>query len=470
MAASRPNILLITTDQHRYDAVGSNGNPVIRTPAIDSLAERGVRFQSAFSPCPLCMPARTSILTSQYVRTHGVVTNDHSPDGGLHEGAVFTRVLRDAGYRTALVGKHHIGHNGRMDWGLDVSVLVEGKYQFMPEGRTDEYRRWLAVEGLNERWISWTSEEYEKNFGAVTSYLDEAHYIDTYIGVRALEFLEAVDREPFFLWASFASPHHPWDPPAPYDAMYEPASMPAPHRALGEMSTKPRGQQLYFQGLIPPQPNAGSLATERVSDDEAYARLPQEVMGPIIAHYYGTITLVDRQIARLLSALDEKGLRENTLVVFTSDHGEYLGDHWMVNKSAALYDCLVHVPLVVDWPGHAPAASTTDQMTSLIDIGPTLLEAAGIGAPSTFQGRSVLEAIEGGGPDERNAAFFEIGGVAGVRTRRHKLVRYADESELYDLEQDPYELANLWDVSEFAEAKAELAERLDAWRDETAVQ
>ena len=237
---ARPNILLITTDQHNADHLGCAGNPVVRTPHIDALAREGAFCSQAFTPLPICTPARTSLFTGLYVKSHGVYhnVNMHYQPGKPalpSERVAFPEVLADAGYDTSLLGKLHARHEGGKCFGLGTTRLVEGKCHFVSSpDEEDEYRKYLREKGYPaDIWKVWDNDPTYAVNGHATSPLPEEDYVDTFIANMAVEHLGQVP-QPFFSWVSLCTPHNPWDPPEPYASMYDPADIPMPHRKVGE--------------------------------------------------------------------------------------------------------------------------------------------------------------------------------------------------------------------------------------------
>ncbi len=277
----RPNILLITTDEHNFRALGYNGDPTIRTPNIDRLAREGMVFNRAYTTQPLCTPARASVWTGQHVTTHGVRGNIYTGlKDGVRPGTVtFSKVLQRHGYETALIGKRHLGFVEESDIGLDHQDLAESKFNFNPPGMTDDYRRWLAAQGhSNEEITTWEredlAEEYEKYYGAIRFPLDEEFYVDSYLGRQAVDWLSRPHAKPFFLWLSFCSPHHPWDPPARYDEMYDPDDVVLPERRPRELDEKPAGQLDYLRHLGRGLPASTRDDNRLVDAEHAYPSCP----------------------------------------------------------------------------------------------------------------------------------------------------------------------------------------------------
>jgi len=270
---------------------------------------------------------------------------------------------------------------------------------------------------------------------------------------------------PFFSWVSFCTPHNPWDPPEPFASMYDPAEIPMPHRKPGELETKPPRWVDQVARTIPALPWTSNDRSLPGGVANAYARFPEERTRRMLAAYYGEISHLDAQVGRLLDALDARGLAENTLVIYLSDHGDYCGNHWAFYKYAGLYDALIRVPLVVRWPGK-PAGQRRDELVSLIDLAPTLLDAAGIEPPSDLDGRSLRPLLDGRDPDWRREAFVETGATSAVVTPEWKLVRWRDGTEeLYDRQADPHDLDNRAGDPALAETQAALRARIERWKE-----
>ncbi len=468
MTQTRPNILLITTDEQRFDCVGCYGNPVIRTSNMDRLAKEGVRFELAYVQNPMCMPSRMSLMTGRYCSEHGVNINcvglpEHEQD------RTFMQSLSDAGYYTAAVGKMHMMPKWG-PFGFQYLDLVEGKAD-----DNNQYIDYLKSKGLNSKQREVKGEKGP--FGTYTNALPAEDTIDVFVGRRAVRWLGAwaegrlpgeatlpqdVDGSdhPFFLWISFSNPHFPFDPPEPYDMMYDPREVPGPVWRQGEMDTKPPQRQLQ---------------RERGYDQATEAELRQ-----IIAHYYGNITLVDDQIGEILDVLEEKDVLENTLIAFTSDHGDHLGDHHLLHKSGVtFYDISVRVPYIIRYPPRFPQGVVCEELVESIDLPATFLDIAGVAIPRTMQGRSLVGLPEGHVEDWREDAFSEIDltmnplmhgprdpasrdYVAMICTKDWKYVHFPNLGigELYDLVNDPHELTNLFYEPAYAERVAAMRLRL----------
>ncbi len=457
-AGPRRNVLLITADEMRHDCLGVAGHPAVRTPHLDALAARGVRFTNAYTPFPVCVPARMSLLSGQYAHAHGAVRNQTMLAPGQ---PTLPGLLRAAGYRTGAFGKMHFWPP-YADVGFERMRLAE---QNGAGWKIDDYHSdHLAARGLVDRWDLWDQQQpyrdqapqaYWASFGARASELPEADYHTTWIADETISWLRSGDARPFFAWVSFIKPHHPFDPPRPWDALYDPGAMPAlgdPAAALGK-----------------PLMTAGGRRDPRRGHFDLRGFTPQD-FGRVAALYYATITHIDHHVGRILSALGDSGQLEDTLVVFASDHGDYMGDYGLILKSPSVpYDALAKVPLLVAGPGCRPG-TTSDALVSLIDLLPTAAGAASVPVPASVQGRDLAPLLQRatGGP-WRDAVFSESGDVKAVRTQRFKYLyngRLGME-ELYDVEADPGELVDLSRTAGAAAVIAGMRHRLLDWMIDT---
>lgn len=465
---NRPNIVLITTDQHNAEILGCTGNPVVRTPNIDSLAENGTVFTHAFTPYPLCTPARTSIFTGLEPRHHGVRHNINmnyrpGPPALAPEYTAFPEILAKAGYQTAFFGKLHTRHEGGKSFGLQIVQLVEGKCHFVDSpNKQDLYRQYLAERGYpKDIWKVWENNpDYAEN-GFVTSPLPEEDYIDTFIANLAIKHLQQVE-QPFFAWISFCTPHNPWDPPKPYDRTYNPKEVPMPHRKLGELEKKPRRWVDQIAKTISALPATSIDPSLPGGIENAYKRFPEDKTRRMLAAYYGQITHVDKQIGRILETLQKQGFADNTLIIFTSDHGEYLGNNWAFYKGAGLYDSLIRVPLVISWREGLPSGKIVNKLVSLVDLAPTILEACGTKHLPITDGCSLLSLIKDEPASWRQELLVETRQTEAIVTSEWKLVRWKDGTlELYNRKNDPHDLDNLAAEPLKKTIRRTLSERLD---------
>jgi len=504
----RPNFLFIMTDQHRADHLGCYGNPIVRTPSIDSLARRGARFDRFYVANPICMPNRASIMTGRMPSIHGVRHNGISLS---HDDATFVELLREAGYATALIGKSHL----QPFTGLPATntFKTEGGLASPPVGLQDAHKRHRSGPDYEyenvTRWVKTVRERFagesfygfdhfeivadhgdracgdyllwalEKDPGfldkvgpqnalpdarynapqAWRTAVPEELYSTTFIADRTIAAIEryaASPDKPFFIQMSFPDPHHPFTPPGKYWDMYDPASMPLPAS--------------FGQGDLPPirRMREALERGEDPRDNQNPFAVTAEETRQILALTYGSITMIDDAIGRTLAAINRLGLDDNTIVVFTADHGDFMGDHGVMLKLLMHYHGLIRIPFIWSDPKGAPLGR--EDLASSIDIAPTILRRAGIQPFNGVQGRDLFNA-RGEAPQslvvEEDSQRIMIGfdRPQRIRTLVKKNWRMTvrdgeDWGELYDLKNDPDEANNLWDDPAYAGVRREMGERL----------
>lgn len=429
-------MLLILTDQQRSDCLGIEDHPVLETPHMDFIGRSGARFRRAYSESPICVPARRTIMSGQSPATHGVLTNHNAPFGPTH---TLAGELRQAGYQTEMVGKLHLSP-ARKRFGFDHMSLADS-----PRGNDNDYVDWLTQFGglaPRERW-GMAHGATPNGFIGRPFHLDEKLTHAFWCASEAIAFLAKRDRSaPFFLNLSFFDPHPPQVPP---DFCFE-----------------------RYDSMTLPQPVVGDWAPDvpgprRGNDPEAVkttglVHLDEREMHRWRAAYYGSINYVDYQVGRVLQYMREAGLLDNTFILFTSDHGEMLGDHHMIGKTRA-FEGSAHVPFLcrppVAW--NLPEGQEVHAPVGLQDVMPTLLDAAGIPTPDSCTGRSVLplmrrqtdsgssvpwrETLHG----EHPRRYPQHGGMHYLVDGRMKYVWYSETGDelLFDLVNDPRELNNL---------------------------
>jgi choline-sulfatase len=442
-----PNILVVMADQHRGDMLGCAGDAGILTPNLDALASRGVRFSRVSCQGPLCMPARASFMTERYVRDHGVYTNwAEIPE----DSPTYVWALREAGYHTAMLGKAHLYRDeireaAHIDefaprlQALGFTEVHETGDKFAPEipnrytdhlrdrGLLDAYRRHIAdrsYQGDNE-----TGQNATKRvpmWDATPMPVPLADYVDAWHGDLAVQWIEQYERaEPFFLFVGFPGPHDPWDAPREAVARYADVEVSMP-RSTQRPDTDGTGR---YAALL------NSFLW--LSDTET---MTEDAIRGMRRAYSADITVIDDAVGRILLALERKGLRDDTWVIYTSDHGEMGGNHGMMSK-CVLYEPAVRVPLIVQPPGGCDA-QVVDGLVDHLDVPATIREIAGAPAIEGSEGRSLLD--QGGA--ERAVSISENWGFASFETTRHKLVVDEDACEpcqLFDLGEDPNEDRNL---------------------------
>ena len=430
---ARPNVLLIMTDQHRKDAIGAYGNPVIRTPNLDHLAATGVRFDNCWVQHAACMPSRACIFTGRYPMAHGVRSNGIPLSE--HE-TTLAHVFARNGYRTGGAGKFHFLPHYPYRSPLPMMETHPEPYYGFQEFHLGEDGRSGA------HWV-WLQRHHPEYHLVPDHKIPVALHNSAWSASHTVDFIRrcAEKDEPFFAFCSFVDPHHSYNPPAPYKDMYRKEDMPKPLAKEGEGEDKP------------PKIRAAMKRREGVRDDVAYNR----------TQYYGEVTFIDDSIGRILKTLDELNIRENTLIVFIADHGDMLGDHGLYFKGVA-YRQSASVPLIINWPDHAQAGKVVEEIVQEIDVLPTVLDLAGLETPPGVQGRSQAATVTTDDADTGyEYAYIEhAGSDYTLRSLRWRFTLYPgkDCGELYDLEADPDEFINLWDKADYQDRKAQLTSKL----------
>jgi len=452
----RPNVLWLMSDQHHASCLGVAGRGV-RTLNLDSLAARGVWFTQAFCNNPICAPSRLSFITGRYPHSHRHLGNTifDYPQRNPHTLAA---LARRHGYQTALIGKGH------MIRAWDEEGFEHRRYcDLCDADRHDplshDYFRYLYEHGLADAYDLGTlpPEHPGKSSHWFVSTIPHAHSVEVWTGDQTLAFLRARDRDrPFFVQMSFQRPHAPLAPSPERAQMYRPEEidLPASARDLFErrFATKPAFQRAHV---------AQRRSYPYVPVDEAELRRH-------LAHYYTLISIIDEQIGRVLEELRAQGELERTIVIYTSDHGDFAGEHGLMQKNLGLYESIHRIPLLLWYPG-CPAGRRIDALVESVDLYPTLCELTGLPLPSDVEidGRSLVPVVEAGAPG-KEAVVCEWSRPApspmvhAVRTASFRLVFYGfgQEGELYDRRDDPDELLNHYDDPAYAAIRLELTERL----------
>ncbi len=508
----KPNVIVITTDQQRYDTLSCSGNEVIRTPNLDKLAQEGVKFNRSYASSPVCMPSRGSIFTGRYPRIHGswnVGVNLPENEYGL------SHLFNDAGYSTAAIGKLHftnmnvlkkkgefgpvesvhrnkgyspkevekfwrqfngnyygfktfksvLQHGNRTVGGGHYDLwlrdnhpeavdLLESKHALQPlSGATESWKAAMPVELHNSQWIA----------NETIAYLENQ--------------IKNED-QPFFLWVGFPDPHHPLNPPQPYCDLYDPDEIVLDIPNKGEFDSMPPHYKQIYEGVMIRKYDkklqesmgfsnlAGVAGT--VAGKYPYVDMPESHLREMTAHYYGLITMVDDQVGRILTALEQLKLNDDTIIVFNSDHGDLMGDHGLVFKGPFHYEGIIRVPTIFKWSKKFATGKSTDSLFSHVDILPTLAEACGLEIPKGVQGISQLPVLKGEKESCRTWALVEhredVGGlqVKTMVTDQYKISYYVtkDYGELFDLYSDPKEYRNLWENPQFQNVKYELLQQI----------
>ena len=493
LSMKRPNILLITSDQQRADCFGFE-NRHVRTPHLDRLAGAGTRFSACITPNLVCQPSRASILTGLLPLTHGVWDNGVDLDPRVGERG-FAGTLAAAGYDTAYFGKAHFATKATFkptgtpecmrsfakhgaDWRgpymgfRHVELIVLGHVNNpMPLERppVGHYERWLLSRGDEEEMLALcTASAGPDTEGAAQTWhsaLPVAWHSSSWLGDRTTDWLRSRDRsKPFCAWISFPDPHQPFDCPVPWSRLHDPKDVPLPQtRNEDPAAVRPWWYKATLEGTP-------ALADPQFRDLRAkVSRMPKQSdrqLAQMTANYYGMISLLDHNVGRILSALRDLGIEEETLVVFTTDHGDMMGNHGLYLKGPWPLEDLLRVGMVARGPGVA-AGRVVDQPVSTLDLAATFYDFSAVPSPQVLQGRS-LKNLLGGKSEARTAAWSEwhvhpsrcgVGlQLRTVRTKTHKATFElgSGAGELYDLVNDPLEQVNRFDDPAFAAVRKEL--------------
>lgn len=458
--AERPNIIFIITDQQRYDTIAALGYPHMITPCLDRLVREGVAFSNCFVTAASCAPARASLFTGYYPHTTGILKN-----ADLWRRS-WIELLKESGYRTVNVGKMH-SYPYHTPLGFDERYVVENKDRYLEERYYfDEWDKGLRARGLvkQQRELYRKLPDYQERLGAFEWELSEDAHPDVFVGQMASWWIEAYPQtQPLFLEIGFPGPHPPYDPVPRYAEPYLRENLPILEVTQEELDAQP------------PPLRAMRKHNHYVDHDSVI-----HLLNPTLeqrqrqrAYYLANVTMIDEQVQQILDALAAKGYLDNAVVIFTSDHGDCLGDHGHSQKWT-MYDAVTRVPLLITGSGRF-AAGRVDALCQQMDLGPMILELADIEPPKSLEAVSLLPALRDHAWNGRPHAFAEQARdgilqttdfMTMVRTRDWKLVHFLDEpfGQLFDLTADPDEVNNLWDTAAAAGKKQELLAVLREWR------
>jgi arylsulfatase A-like enzyme len=483
LVAKPKNILLITSDQQHASTLGAL-NPRIKTPALDRLAATGTRSDRAYTPSPVCTPTRASIITGQYPAWHGAWTIGVKLDEDIPTvGDVFSQ----AGYDTTLVGKAHFQPLASVEgqtslesqpimrdlefwkkftgpwYGFD---HIEVARMHGDESHVGQhYAIWMEEHGLNnwaEFFQPWPPDPTAPKRELVWDLPEEFHYT-TWTGERTIANIERTVKEgkPFFIWSSFHDPHPPYLVPEPWASMYDPADMEPGTLDPAEIEHMVRWTRMTQEA----SPDYAALLESGFENHGFSSHLVDEaLLRRQMAIYYGMISFMDDQIGKILDALDAQGIADDTVVVFTSDHGHYLGHHGLTAKGAFHYEDGIRVPFIVRHPGQSNAGTVSAAIQSLVDLPQTFLDICGLPVPGLMQGVSQKDVWIGNRESARSWAICENRhqpSAVHLRTfitDRYKMTVYRglDEGELYDLQEDPEERSNRWHDPACTDVKLQL--------------
>jgi arylsulfatase A-like enzyme len=482
----QPNILLITSDQQHYSTLGSV-NDKIKTPALDRLCNEGVRFDRAYCTNPTCTPTRASIITGMYPSQHGA----WSLGTKLFEDVpTIGDALGKAGYFTSLVGKAHfqpLASRPGME-SIEMQPLMRDLdfwrdfhgpwygFEYVETARMhgceahagQHYAIWMEEQGFTEwkdHFDDWpVNKEKQDRLRANRSWaIPEEYHYTRWTSERTIAQIERAAEEgrPFFTWSSFHDPHPPYVCPEPWASMYDPADMPIGQLMDDEHALNPE----HFGKALEDDPEYW----DRVLKDQGAIHggrshvQDEETMRKNMACYYGMTSFMDQEIGRILDTLDRLGMAENTIVVFSTDHGHFIGQHGLTAKCIHHYEDLLRVPYIVRWPGKTPAGKSSDAIQNLVDLAPSFMAAAGLEIPGVMTGVNQLDCWQNLEPAREGTVIENHHGVTRFHMRTYVNARYKitvyrehDDGELFDLEADPGEVNNLWHNPEATALKCQM--------------
>lgn len=465
----RPNILFIFTDDHGAQAISAYGSKINETPNIDRLANEGLIFRNAFVTNSICAPSRAVILTGKYSHSNGQLTNVETFDGSQQ---TFPKLLQQAGYQTAMFGKWHLKSD--------------------PTG----FNAWQVLIGQGPY--------YNPPIKSATGVTEHVGYTTDIITDIALDWLESGrdTQKPFMMMYQHKAPHRRWDPGPNYLTMYDDVEIPEPKTLFDDYAGRGKAATQQTMSiardltdrdlkLVPPEEltaeqfEVWNAAYEPKNDAFRAADLQGDDLvrwkyQRYVKDYLRAVASVDDNIGRVLDHLEASGLAENTIVIYASDQGWYLGEHGWFDKRW-MYEESLRIPLIVRWPGVTAPGSTNNAMVSNLDLAETFLDIAGVEIPSDMQGESFVPLLEGETPSDWRQSFYyqyyeypgphDVARHYGVRTESHKLIYFytLDEWELYDLEEDPDELTSVYEDPAYTSVRSELETELERLREHYAV-
>ncbi|MBD3674353.1 MAG: sulfatase-like hydrolase/transferase [Planctomycetaceae bacterium] len=461
MTDSRPNIIFIITDQQRYDTINALGYDFMDTPNLDRLATEGIVYTQCHVTAASCAPARASLFKGYYPHTTGILKNADSWRRSWIE------LLNDSGYHCTNVGKMHTWPF-ETELGFDERYVVENKDRYL-EGRYyfDEWDKALRFRGLikQQRELYRQRGDYRDRLGAFEWELPEDTHPDMFVGDMATWWINSYPKtEPLFLQIGFPGPHPPYDPIPRYAEPYLKKDLPLLEVTQEELENQPPAFKELRQH------------NQEIDHDSVVLELnPTEEQRHLQrAYYLANVTMIDEKVGEIIDALEQNGYLDNSIIIFTSDHGDCLTDHGHSQKWT-MYDLITRIPLIVWAPKKFQGGRVVNELCQQMDLGPTILELAGIDVPHTLEAISMKESLESDDWKGRDYVFAEQikdGILTGcefmtmVRNHEWKLVHFLDEphGQLFNLSEDPDELKNLWNDDKSAAVKQEMLGVLREWR------
>lgn len=426
VAEKRPNIVFIMADDQRWDMMSCTGNPYVQTPHLDRIASEGIRFDRAFVNCAVCMPSRAAFFTGRHPHNAGAPTIIHMPYTFHRNQQTFPALLNEAGYHTALFGKWHLGDGDKKQPGFD------------------HWAGYYACSSFHNPLIT-TNGDAQRYAG----------YTDFILADMAAEHIGAVakNKNPFFLFFGLAAPHMPMHYPKEYEHLFDDVTIPKPDSYDEDFAVSGKAEWMHMALGI----EQSKLGLKHFKTWDNYVK-----------SYYRSSQSIDEAVGRVIAALDKAGVTDETLIIYTSDHGYSLGEHGLTEKHYS-YEASARVPMFVRYPKMIEPGQVREELVSNMDVAPTCLELAGVDIPANVEGLSwkpIFGAGKGDVKDWRDEVFYFLENVhQTVRTERYKYVTYVGKrlsspSELYDLKMDPTETLSQMDNPEYAEVLAEMKVRM----------
>jgi choline-sulfatase/uncharacterized sulfatase len=436
----KPNILIIMDDQHHAGCFGYSNHPDVKTPHLDRLAAEGVNFRNAFCQNGICVPSRVCLMTGQYPTATGVYGSDTM---GIPASLLaLPAYLQNFGYQTAMIGKKHMPN-----WPTHGFQYERLCYHADAPVRQLHYYNYLKRHGLHEHYDELGDVE---KFTSFDSPIPNEHSMEVWTGDQAIEYLKKRDTsKPFFAEVSFERPHPPLSPSFDCPFSYDPDSLTLPENSRENIGDSP----FYYNRNV-------ELKWSSATHGEA-------VLRKALARYYALITHIDQQIGRIIDHLKETGELDNTIIVFTADHGDFAGEYSRMAKGWS-YDAIYRIPMIWRFPKEFVPSVRTEEMIEQIDLFPTVCDLLGIPTPRTVQGKSLVSVLKGNAAPERDTVFYEYVTCKTVRTREYKLNYGFDGKkeigELFDLRKDPHEYTNLFESPEYRDIRESLIRRILNWQ------
>lgn len=447
------NVLFFMCDQFHADCMGFI-RPMVKTPNLDRLASKSLYFDHAYCPVPICGPSRSCLIRGQYAHNTRIEANNID-SLQIDPARTLPYVLQRKGYRTGLVGKAHLPRT----WieSFEYVRLTDLADATVHNPTRTHYFKYLVDKGLASYYEEGNARPGapDPDDGSMPSCLDYEDSIERFTGNHAVEFLEQQrnDFRPFFLKVSFQRPHGPIRPSQRHFEMYNPDDVELPDSAIDWFERRFEGKPELIRNIL------GEQCDYPLATDDP------KILRRVIASYYGLITAIDEEIGRVLDTLDQIGETENTMVMFTADHGDFAGEHGLFHKNLGIYESIHRIPLIIHHP-EKPQAGRHQGIAELIDVYPTVCDWLGVSPPDDLDGVSLLPYFDDpqAGKDEALCLWSRAQPrrIAAIRSKRYRMVYYGSgrQGELYDHEKDPGEIFNLWDDPDYAAVRAEHIERL----------